>query len=182
MPSRARPGPSSEPPPSSLADDYDYSPDESVGYLVRRTFRCLTPLLQAQLATERVTVGMWYFLRVLWWRDGLTQRELTERVETMQPTTVLALRSMERRGLVSMEKDKWDKRRVRIFLTVEGRSLKKRLMPRVAAINEWVLAGISPNEAAEFIRTLKKIRSNSLRAAGNVKTKKHRTARQKLAA
>jgi MarR family transcriptional regulator, organic hydroperoxide resistance regulator len=146
------------------ASDFEYAPEESIGYLVRAAFRSLTPLLKAQIAGERVTIGMWYFLRVLWWRDGLSQRELTERVELMQPTAVTALRSMERRGLVSLEKDKSDKRRVRIFLTAEGRRLKRRLMPRVAEINNWVLKDVPAHEAEAFVRTLKRIQHNAVRA------------------
>jgi len=49
---------------------------------------------------------MWYFLRALWERDGVNQRELTNSVGIMQPTTVMALRSMQSRGLVRMEPDR----------------------------------------------------------------------------
>jgi len=40
------------------------------------------------------------FLRVLWIIDGLSQRELSARVGVMEPTTVIALRSMECAGLI----------------------------------------------------------------------------------
>ena len=40
------------------------------------------------------------FLRVLWTRDGLSQRELSERGGMMEPTTVIALRSREKAGLI----------------------------------------------------------------------------------
>ena len=112
----------------------DYAPEQSIGYLVRTTFRRMAPLLRTQLAADRVTVGMWYFLRALWEGDGLTQRELTEQVDLMQPTTAAAVRGMQKRGLITVERDRSDRRRVRIFLTPEGRRLKRRLMPRVAEI------------------------------------------------
>jgi DNA-binding MarR family transcriptional regulator len=59
-------------------------------------------LLKAQIASEKVSIGMWYFLRALWERDGVIQRELTDCVGLMQPTTVAALRGMQSLGLVRM--------------------------------------------------------------------------------
>jgi MarR family transcriptional regulator, organic hydroperoxide resistance regulator len=109
----------------------DYDPEQSVGYQLRKISREMAALLKMQISSEKITIGMWYFLRALWQRDGVIQRELTESVGLMQPTTVAALRSMETRGLVRMEPDKTDRRSIRIFLTSEGRRLKTRLLPKV---------------------------------------------------
>ena len=56
--------------------------------------------LEKRISPHGVTRGQWYFLRVLWEEDGLSQRELSVRVGMMEPTTVIALRSMEKAGLV----------------------------------------------------------------------------------
>src|SRR5437870_665414 len=74
--------------------------DESVGYQVRTTHRLLQRMLQVSIEPYGVTLGMWYFLRALWEEDGLTQRELSRRIGTMEPTTLTAIQTMERSGLV----------------------------------------------------------------------------------
>ncbi len=144
--------------------DVEYRPEESIGYQLRRTSRTMAALLNARLGEERITIGMWYFLRVLWDRDGVIQRELTEQVGFMQPTTVAALRSMQRRGLIRMEPDQTDRRKIRIFLTKEGHRLKRRLIPKVADINDIVLNGITDQEHEMFLQTLSKIQKNAAAA------------------
>ena len=65
---------------------------------------CATPTApfsgywSAASAVTASTRGQWYFLRVLWITDGLSQRELSARVGMMEPTTVIALRSMRTLG------------------------------------------------------------------------------------
>lgn len=139
----------------------EYTPENSIGYQLRKTSREMATLLRTQIGSEDITIGMWYFLRALWQRDGVIQRELTDYVGLMQPTTVAALRSMQRRGLIRVARDKSDRRSVRIFLTRKGRGLKARLLPKVAAINRVALKDISASDAASFLRVLKKIHANA---------------------
>ena len=73
---------------------------DSLGYQIRTTHRLFQRALQLEIERSGVTLGMWYFLRVLWSEDGITQSELSQRVGTMEPTTLSAIRDMERNGLV----------------------------------------------------------------------------------
>ena len=74
--------------------------------------RAFQRLLEKRIAAYGVKRGQWYFLRVLWTEDGLSQRELSARVGTMEPTTVIALRSMEKSGLIRRVRSADDKRKV----------------------------------------------------------------------
>ncbi len=103
--------------------------ERSVGYQVRATHRLIQRALQLRLERSSVTLGMWYFLRVLWDGDGLTQRQLSRRVGTMEPTTLSAIGSMEANGIVRRERDAVDRRKIRIFLTEKGRKLRRELLP-----------------------------------------------------
>lgn len=146
------------------SDAIQYEPEQSIGYQLRRTSREMAGLLKMQIGSANISVGTWYFLRALWQRDGVIQRELTHYVGTMQPTTVMALRKMQSRGLIRMERDKTDRRSMRIFLTKEGRRLKGRLLPKVAEINEIATKGITERDAAVFRAVLKKIHANAAAA------------------
>jgi DNA-binding MarR family transcriptional regulator len=138
-----------------------YGPEESIGYQLRKTSRKMAGLLRVQLENEAITIAMWYFLRALWERDGVIQRTLAEEVGLMQPTTVTALHNLQTRGLVRTERDKTDRRSIRIYLTAKGQRLKVRLLPKVATINEAVSRGVSKKEFELCLRILKTIHENA---------------------
>src|SRR6516165_11811508 len=106
----------------------DLPPHVSSGYLVRDAHRAFQRLLERRIAGYGVTRGQWYFLRVLWITDGLSQRELSARVGMMEPTTVIALRSMERSGLIRRARSADDKRRAQVWLTPKAQRLRNELL------------------------------------------------------
>jgi MarR family transcriptional regulator, organic hydroperoxide resistance regulator len=140
-------------PRRTAAPDFDYPLDESVGYLLRATYRSFAQDLQRRLGPYEIPMGMWYFLRALWQEDGLTQRELSQRVGSMEPTTVEQLRNMETRGLVERRRSENDRRKIHVFLTPQGRALRTRLLPHAADVNEDALKGFGEGEIG-FLRTL----------------------------
>ena len=102
---------------------------DSVGYQIRATHRALQRFLQLKIEPHGVTLGMWYFLRALWHEDGLTQRELSRRAGTMEPTTLNAILNMEKKGLVRRVQNRKDRRKWHVHLTAKGRRLKAELIP-----------------------------------------------------
>src|SRR5487761_1827056 len=106
-----------------------YPAEQSVGHQVRWTHRALQRALEGRIRPYGITLGMWYFLRALWEEDGLSQRELSARAGTAEPTTVTALHAMERRGLVARVQNRKDRRKSNIFLTKSARALRNRLLP-----------------------------------------------------
>src|SRR6185295_2987772 len=106
------------------SSDGGYPPQESAGYLVRDAHRAFQRLLEKRIAAHGITRGQWYFLRVLWTEDGLSQRELSTRVGMMEPTTVIALRSMETAGLIRRVRSADDKRRAQVRLTPKAQRLR----------------------------------------------------------
>src|SRR5207344_1777822 len=82
---------------------------QSIGHLARVAFREFSAVLAERLIRHDVTPGQWRFLRVLWERDGLTQRELAERVGATEATTVRAIRSLLKSALVERRDDPDDR-------------------------------------------------------------------------
>ncbi|HYD98917.1 MAG TPA: MarR family winged helix-turn-helix transcriptional regulator [Alphaproteobacteria bacterium] len=113
-----------------------------IGYVVRDVHRAFSRALQAEIARHGVSLGQWFFLRALWEEDGLTQRELSHRVGMMEPTTVTALNGMERSGFVERVRNPHDRRKVNIFLTAKGRSLRDVLLPCADAVNARAMRGL----------------------------------------
>lgn len=132
----------------------------SVGHQVRATHRALQRLLQMKIRAHGITPGMWYFLRVLWEEDGLSQRELSDRVGAMAPTTLTAIVAMEKAGLVRRRKDQADRRRLRIELTARGRALEQVLLPQAAEVVEVAVDGFTAAERRALLAALGRIQQN----------------------
>lgn len=134
--------------------------EESVGYQIRQSHRLLQRYLHLKIEPYGVTLGMWYFLRALWQQDGRTQRELSVAVGTMEPTTVTAIRSMERGGLVKRVRNSQDKRKINVFLTARGLDLKDELLPLARDVVDTAVQGFSNREKQVFLDSLKLVQSN----------------------
>ena len=144
---------------SSIVVDMEDESDD-VAYLLRDAQRSLSRALADRIAGHGVTIGQWYFLRALWEEDGLTQRELSQRVGMMEPTTVAALNGMERRELVRRVRNKRDRRKINIHLTAKGQALRNTLMPCEDEVNMLAVDGLSGAERQALHRALQQVVRN----------------------
>lgn len=135
----------------------------SIGYQVRATHRALQRYLRAKIEPHGVTLGMWYFLRVLWQQDGLTQRELSRRIGTMEPTTLSAIVAMERNGLVHRVRDERDRRRQFVFLTEKGSAARRDFLPLAGEVVRKASRGLSLRELEMLFSLLAVVQSNLAR-------------------
>jgi DNA-binding MarR family transcriptional regulator len=142
------------------SDETDFSLGGSVGYLVRDANRAFQRLLEKRIAPHGVTRGQWYFLRVLWAEDGLSQRELSTRVGMMEPTTVIALRGMEKVGLVRRKRSTTDRRVTQVYLTAKSRRLRDRLLQISHGLNDRSIEGLSAADIARFRRIITRMTRN----------------------
>jgi DNA-binding MarR family transcriptional regulator len=138
----------------------EFPPRLSSGYLVRDAHRAFQRLLERRIAEYGVTRGQWYFLRVLWITDGLSQRELSARVGMMEPTTVIALRSMERAGLIRRVRSDDDRRKVHVWLTAKATRLRDELLTVARIITEDAEDGIAPRDLDLFRRVIARMTAN----------------------
>ncbi len=132
----------------------------SVGYQVRMTHRSLQRYLQEKIKPHGVTLGTWYFLRALWHEDGLTQRELSQRIGTREPTTMTAILAMEANGLVKRVKNHLDRRKQNVFLTPKGRRLKAKLLPLAKEVVDTATGGFAEREVETILDLLQRIQAN----------------------
>jgi MarR family transcriptional regulator, organic hydroperoxide resistance regulator len=138
----------------------EFPPRLSSGYLVRDAHRAFQRLLERRIADYGVTRGQWYFLRVLWITDGVSQRQLSARVGMMEPTTVIALRGMERAGLIRRVRGDDDRRKVRVYLTPKAKRLRNELLAVARAITDEAERGIEPRDLAAFRRIIARMTEN----------------------
>ena len=114
----------------------DFALTDSIGYLVRDAHRVFLRAMQMRVSDTEITMGM------------------------MEPTTVTALRLMERRGLVYRERDTSDRRRSLVYLTDRGRALRAELLPLAAETNLVAIAGLNSGEILNLRRMLTAVIAN----------------------
>lgn len=129
-------------------------PNDRMAHLVKDASRSFLRSLQARLAAHGVTLGHWTFLRILWERDGVTQRELSQEAGLMEPTTVVALRGMEELGYISRERLSDNRKNMYVFLTGKGKALKKKLVPLAEEVNALAVRGLNARDVETTRRCL----------------------------
>ncbi len=141
----------------------DAVPNDRLAHLVKDATRALVRALQMRLAEHSVSFGHWTFLRILWERDGITQRELSEEAGVMEPTTFSALKAMEKLGYITRKQMPDNRKNVYIFLTARGRSLRGKLVPLAEEVNSVAVRGLKAAELAAARNVLLAIIENLAR-------------------
>jgi MarR family transcriptional regulator, organic hydroperoxide resistance regulator len=139
---------------------FDPDPSQSIGYLIRETTRLVLARLQVALAPHDVTLGQYFVLRELWQHEGLTQRELSDRIAIQEQSTVATIDAMEKRDLVVRVRSTQDRRKIHIHLTERGRSLREQLLGYAATVINGATADFEPAELETLRALLRHLRSN----------------------
>ena len=156
--------------PKQFDDEAWLDPNESPGYLVRGTNLAVGKALRRNLSKYGMTLGQYYFMRALWIEEGLSQRELSRRVGTTEPTTASVLRLLEKNGLVRRIRNRRDRRTINIFPTQKGRGLKNELLHMATKINEIATRSLSTAEVETLKRLIRVMKTNLDQDEGNTVT------------
>ncbi|MCB2059160.1 MAG: MarR family transcriptional regulator [Novosphingobium sp.] len=143
----------------------DFKKDLSAGYLANHMARLFERGLAARIRPLGLTPGTFPALLELWEGDGLTQRDLVERLNIEQATMANTLARMERDGLIRREKDKSDGRVQRIWLSDRARSLQTPAIEAAMAVNAETMASLSQLEQHQLIKLMQKITYNDRKPA-----------------
>jgi DNA-binding MarR family transcriptional regulator len=125
--------------------------EESLGYQVNHLARLLAQALATRIAPYGVVPGQFAQLLVLFEEDGLTQRELCDRVRIEQATMAKTLQRMQRDGLVRCDPDPDDRRRIRVYLTDQARALEPELVATARSVNTFATDGLTDAEIASYL-------------------------------
>lgn len=99
-------------------------------------------------------------LFVLWERDNIPIRELSEKTGLAKTTLTSMLDRLEQSGHITRELDSYDRRAVRIRLTEGARSMRRKYNRVSREMNEIFYGGFSEDEILAFETMLGKILEN----------------------
>lgn len=135
----------------------DFDKSQSPGYLINHVARLFARGLAARIKPLGITIGTFPVLLELWEEDGLTQKQLVERLDIEQATMANTLSRMERDGLIVRKKDEADGRVQRIRLTDRARKLHAPAVAAAEAENVSRLDRLSGIERQQFIELMQKL-------------------------
>jgi DNA-binding MarR family transcriptional regulator len=113
------------------------------------------------IKTAGLTAAQYNVLRILRGagRAGLTCREIGERMISRDPDITRLLDRMEKRNLITRERQSDDRRVVKAFVTPEGLELLKTLDRPVSALHKRQFQSVAPAKLKVLAGMLEEIRS-----------------------
>jgi DNA-binding MarR family transcriptional regulator len=141
-------------------------PPPGVGYFVREASRGYARALQAVFVEHGVTLPQFFYLRVLWAGDGISQANLCQRVGVDRATASFVLTAMEKQGMVVRRIDPGDRRKTNVFLTALGRRLRTPLLRVANSVNASATRGLAADDVERLKNDLARIIAN-LQAPGS---------------
>lgn len=128
-----------------------FEKNTSMGFVTNRLARLFAQHLHAKIAPMGLAPAQFMTLLELWDGDGLTQAELTERLDVEQATMANTLTRMERDGLIERTPHPEDRRAQLVWLTEKARSLEGPAKQAAQSVNKAALAGLKKADAAEAL-------------------------------
>ena len=120
-------------------------------------FRCQ---VGRELKHLDMTSEQWVVLARLWEEDGLSQKELAERILKDQANTTRILDKVVKKGWVQRLDAIDDRRAYLIYLTDEGKDVVQTTYPLVARIKEKLAKGLTDEEIHTLLALLNKLSLN----------------------
>lgn len=111
----------------------------SVAVVMLRAARRLGNDVEDALRSADLGIDHWLVIDVLAGSDGLTMAELQSATMIAGPTQTRVVDKLVSRSLVYREVDKFDRRKVRVYVSARGRTLHDELRPAVHAVEQsWL--------------------------------------------
>jgi len=134
--------------------------DRKLGTLISDIARFRRIIFDQHAADYGLTHVQVMLLNQLHKEDGLTQKDLSERMDIGTVTISGLVDRLEAKGYVERRPDPKDRRAKRVWLTDRVGELWKKIAESMHQMNEATFAGVGEEEIDQLVQTLRKARKN----------------------
>ncbi|MBB3386354.1 MULTISPECIES: MarR family transcriptional regulator [Rhizobium] len=134
---------------------------DSAAYLASQMAKGFARSLQQRAATLGFSPGQFPILLELWSEDGLTQKQLLERIDIEQATMANTLSRMERDGLVERRPHPSDKRAQLVFLTNKAAAMQAEAIEAAMAADTDLLKDFRQFERELLLEYIRRVLENA---------------------
>jgi DNA-binding MarR family transcriptional regulator len=128
-----------------------------VGYSMKRAFMVIRADLARTLEPFELRMMTFTALTLVADNPGLSQSQLAQAMAVERPNLVVIVDELETRGLITRDRVPTDRRTYALNITPEGSTLLARATEAVHAHENAIMGGLSGDEEAALIATLKRI-------------------------
>lgn len=139
---------------------FDHCQDESIGFLLGKTYRKIVMHVTAHLREFDLTPEQFSVLFCLSKQEGINQKELAIRTAKDQPTITRILDALAKKGFVEKKISDTDRRAHLLMLSPKGREWIELATPAEAKAIAEAVEGMSDEELQTLRTTLLRIAEN----------------------
>ncbi len=149
--------------------------DNAIGFLFHDVARFRSLVYDHSMQPYGLTRAQWRVLGTLLRKDGLTQRELCDRIDIGAVTLSGLIDRLEARGWVERREDPKDRRVKRVWRTGQVKEIRNNMQRRTNELNEMALKGLSQTQIEELVSMLEVVKGNLMTVADEIQENRNGT-------
>lgn len=142
------------------ADNRLFNLDECVAFITNKAAKKMADAFNERLKPLGITRVQWTALYYLGKYDGISQKELAEKMNIKSSTVVRLIDRMENDNLVIRLEDPEDRRAIKLALTEKGKELRERFLPEGENMSKIFANGLTDEEIKIFLKVINKMVEN----------------------
>jgi DNA-binding MarR family transcriptional regulator len=136
---------------------FEMKREETIDFNIKAAWHGISRMYNQQAAKYGGTMSIGFALLNIHTEEGTAATKIAPMMGLEARSLTRLLKSMEEKGLIYRETDKYDKRSVRIMLTKEGKKNKEKARETVLRFNEVVRQEIPDQKLSVFFEVLQNI-------------------------
>ena len=149
--------------------------DNAIGFLFHDVARFRSLVYDHFMQPYGLTRAQWRVLGTLLRKDGLTQRELCDRIDIGAVTLSGLIDRLEARGWVERREDPKDRRVKRVWRTDQVKEIRNNMQRRTNELNEMALKGLNQKQIEELVSMLEVVKGNLMTVADEIQENRNGT-------
>jgi len=135
-------------------------PEKYIGYWINKVERTIKNIHDRRFQELGITVSQASLLHQLWHKDGMTQKEIQEKLSMRGASVSGLVDVLLKKGLIERKQDEEDARFKRLYLTEKGREIEGKTIRLMMELDEEIMEGFTEEENAMLICWMRKLQCN----------------------
>jgi DNA-binding MarR family transcriptional regulator len=134
--------------------------DDYISIFIHHSDLMFTNYVKKKLAPFNIAPEQNLVMMLLWEQDGLSQNEITIKLNKDKTNIARMSQGLEQKGFVKKAICPKDRRAQRLYLTEKGRNLSEHVLPIAEEFHEILCKNITDEELFQLRTILSKMREN----------------------
>lgn len=126
--------------------------EESIDYFIKSSWHSLSRLYNQKAQQQGITTSIAFILLNISTSEGTPATKIAPLMGLESRSLTRALKNLVQKGYIYKEKDAFDKRSVRIYLTEKGKDKKGKAIETVKTFNQFVRERIPEEKLNTFMQ------------------------------